>query len=128
VAKIVAKLFATVGPSRAYFGEKDFQQTLVVRHIARAFPGLEVRVCPTVREASGLALSSRNRHLTADGLDAAAQIHRALAAAKDAWQAGARDPAKLESAMRAQLQNARISVDYATARDPDRPGARGRRA
>lgn len=118
VCRIVARLFATVGPCRAYFGEKDFQQTLVVAHLARRFGGIEVRVCPTVREASGLALSSRNRRLNAAGRDAAAQIYQALLAAKAAWQSGARAPAALESVMRARLQHPQIALDYATVRDP----------
>ncbi|MDD9883068.1 MAG: pantoate--beta-alanine ligase [Gammaproteobacteria bacterium] len=118
VCRIVARLFATVGPCRAYFGEKDFQQTLVVAHLARRFSGIEVRVCPTVRDASGLALSSRNRRLNAAGLDAAAQIYQALLAAKAAWQSGARAPAALESVMRARLQHPQIALDYATVRDP----------
>ncbi|MDD9821361.1 MAG: pantoate--beta-alanine ligase [Gammaproteobacteria bacterium] len=118
VCRIVARLFATVGPCRAYFGEKDFQQTLVVAHLARRFGGIEVRVCPTVRDASGLALSSRNRRLNAAGRDAAAQIYQALLAAKTAWQSGARAPAALESVMRARLQHPQIALDYATVRDP----------
>ena len=118
VCRIVARLFATVGPCRAYFGEKDFQQTLVVAHLARRFGGIEVRVCPTVRDASGLALSSRNRRLNAAGRDAAAQIYQALLAAKAAWQSGARAPAAIESAMRARLQHPQIAIDYATVRDP----------
>lgn len=135
VARIVARLFATVGPCRAYFGEKDFQQTLVVAHIARQFAGVEVRVCPTVREASGLALSSRNSRLTAAGRAAAAQLYQALLAARAAWQTGPRDPAAMESAMRERLQNPRIAIDYAAIRDsrnwtaaPPRPPLQNPRA
>lgn len=119
VAAIVERLFATVGPCRAYFGEKDFQQTLVVIHIARRFPGVEVRVCPTVRADSGLALSSRNSRLSPAGIKAAAQLYQALLAAQAAWRTGARDPADLETVMRAKLQNPRIAIDYAAVRDPD---------
>lgn len=118
VCRIVDRLFATVGPCCAYFGEKDFQQTLVVAAVARRIKGLEVRVCPTVREASGLALSSRNRRLDAAHLEVAAQLYQALLAARAAWQAGARDPADIESAMCTRLQDPRITLDYAAVRDP----------
>jgi len=124
VCRIVERLFATVGACRAYFGEKDFQQTLVVATVARRFDGIEVRVCPTVREASGLALSSRNRHLNAAHLDAAAKLHQALSAARTAWQTGMRDPAGLEAVMCARLQDPRITVDYAAVRDPQNWSAR----
>jgi len=120
VCRIVERLFATVGACRAYFGEKDFQQTLVVAHLARRFDGIEVRVCPTVRESSGLALSSRNRHLNAAHFDAAAKLYQALLAARAAWQAGMRDPASLEAVMCTRLQDARIALDYAAVRDPGR--------
>jgi len=117
VARIVERLFAAVGPCRAYFGEKDFQQTLVVRHIARRLPGVEVRVCPTVRDADGLALSSRNRRLSPAGRAAALQLHQALLAARAAWQSGQRHPAALESVMRARLTHPDITVDYTAIRD-----------
>ncbi|MFP5378029.1 MAG: pantoate--beta-alanine ligase [Acidimicrobiia bacterium] len=83
VATIVAKLFAVAGPCRAYFGEKDWQQLRVVRRLAAdlSFP-VEVVACPTVREPDGLALSSRNRHLSADERRAAAVLHRALRAGR----------------------------------------------
>ncbi|MGH9151905.1 MAG: pantoate--beta-alanine ligase, partial [Acidimicrobiales bacterium] len=79
VATIVAKLFAIAGPCRAYFGEKDWQQLRVVHRLAAdlSLP-VEVVACPTVREPDGLALSSRNRHLSPDERRAAAVLHRAL--------------------------------------------------
>ncbi|HVL27821.1 MAG TPA: pantoate--beta-alanine ligase [Acidimicrobiales bacterium] len=82
VATVVAKLFAIAGPCRAYFGEKDYQQLLVVRRVAAdlSFPVVVVG-CPTVREADGLAMSSRNRYLSPGERLAATVLWRALAAA-----------------------------------------------
>jgi pantoate--beta-alanine ligase len=84
VATVVAKLFAIAGPCRAYFGEKDWQQLLVVRRLAAdlSFP-VEVVACPTVREADGLALSSRNRYLSTDERRAATVLYRALTEAAE---------------------------------------------
>ena len=79
VATVVAKLFHIVGPDRAYFGQKDAAQVAVLRAMVEDlnFP-LELVVCPTVREADGLALSSRNRYLSAEEREQAAAISRAL--------------------------------------------------
>jgi pantoate--beta-alanine ligase len=100
VATVVAKLFNVFGPQRAYFGQKDAQQTVVVRRMARDldFP-LEVVVCPTVREADGLAMSSRNAYLTPTERPAATVLYRALMAAKDALQGGERDADMLRATL-----------------------------
>ncbi len=91
VATVVAILFGVVGADRAYFGQKDAQQVMVIRRMALdlALP-TEVITCPTVREPDGLALSSRNVHLTPEQRAAAPVLHRALLAAKAAHDAGER--------------------------------------
>jgi pantoate--beta-alanine ligase len=93
VATVCLKLFAIVAPQRAYFGQKDAQQVAVLKRLVAdlALP-LEIRVHPTVREADGLALSSRNRNLSADERRAALAIPRALEEGADAYRRGA-DPA-----------------------------------
>lgn len=80
VAQIVSKLFDWVRPTRAYFGEKDFQQIAVIRRMAQieGFDDIDIVACPIVREADGLALSSRNVRLTAEQRKAAPAIHRIL--------------------------------------------------
>jgi len=118
VATIVDRLFDVVAADVAYFGEKDFQQTLVVKDLARARGGPPIVVCPTAREASGLARSSRNERLTPADRDAAAVIHRALLAGRAAWGAGERRPANLARALRSVLEPAPLTIEYATVRDP----------
>jgi pantoate--beta-alanine ligase len=100
VATVVAILFDLVGAERAYFGQKDAQQVMVIRQMARdlAIP-TEVIACPTVREADGLALSSRNVHLSPDERAAAPVLRRALLAARDRWEAGERSADALRDAM-----------------------------
>ncbi len=100
VATVVAKLFNAVGPDKAYFGQKDAQQVVVIRRMAQDlnFP-LEVVVCPTLREADGLAMSSRNVRLNPDERQAAVVLSRALQSARAAYETGERDAACLRQAM-----------------------------
>ena len=100
VATVVAILFDLVGADRAYFGQKDAQQVMVIRQMARdlAIP-TEVIACPTVREPDGLALSSRNVHLSPDERAAAPVLRRALLAARGRWEAGERSGDRLRTAM-----------------------------
>jgi pantoate--beta-alanine ligase len=119
VATVVAKLFAVAGPCRAYFGEKDFQQLAVVRRMAHdlSLP-VEVIGCPTVRDADGLALSSRNGYLDADERRAAPTLHRALVAGADCVRAGERTPSAVVEAMAATLAAEPLfELDYAAVVD-----------
>lgn len=120
VTTVVAKLFNIVRPTRVYFGQKDAQQTVVVRQMARDLDfDLEIIICPTVREADGLAMSSRNKYLTAEQRPAATVLFRALSAAAALWQAGIRDGDSLREAMRAILDRESLArVDYASAANP----------
>jgi pantoate--beta-alanine ligase len=100
VATVVAILFDLIGAERAYFGQKDAQQVMVIRQMARdlAIP-TEVIACPTVREPDGLALSSRNVHLGAEERAAAPVLRRALLAALARWEAGERSGDTLRATM-----------------------------
>ncbi len=100
VATVVSILFSLVGADRAYFGQKDAQQVMVIRQMARDLAiGTQVIACPTVREPDGLALSSRNVHLGPDQRVAAAALHRALMAARSAWEDGERSADRLRDIM-----------------------------
>ena len=121
VATVLAVLFNTVRPDFAYFGQKDAQQALVVRRMVRdlAFD-IEVVVLPTVREDSGLALSSRNNYLSADDRRAAPVIYRALAHAKEAYAEGERNARRLADAVRAQVEaEPRARLQYVSVTDAD---------
>ncbi|GAC1665031.1 MAG: pantoate--beta-alanine ligase [Candidatus Limnocylindrales bacterium] len=100
VATVVAILFNLIGADRAYFGQKDAQQVLVIRQMARDLAiRTEVLACPTVREPDGLALSSRNVHLSPADRAAAAVLRRALLAARTRWAAGERSGDSLRDTM-----------------------------
>jgi pantoate--beta-alanine ligase len=118
VATVVAKLFGIVAPDVAVFGEKDYQQLLVVRHMALdlALP-VEVVGAATVRAADGLALSSRNRYLSAEERARAPAIYQALSRAARAIDGGSTDHAALERDGSAMLLGAGMSVDYFSIRN-----------
>ena len=119
VATVVAILFDLVGADRAYFGQKDAQQVMVIRQMARdlAIP-TEVIACPTVREPDGLALSSRNVHLSTTERAAAPALRRALLAGRAMWDAGERSGESLRRAMRDELEREPLAeVDYVSVAD-----------
>lgn len=118
VATVVAKLFAIAGSCRAYFGEKDHQQLQVVRRMASdlSYP-VEVVACPTVREADGVAVSSRNAYLSAAERRAATVLHRALVAGSERLERGERDLAAVGRTMYHVMEAEPLAdVDYAEAR------------
>jgi pantoate--beta-alanine ligase len=121
VATVVAKLFNIVQPTRAYFGQKDAQQVVVIRRMARDLDmPVEVVVADTVREPDGLAMSSRNVYLTAEQRAAAAVLYRSLREAQRRVQAGERDAEALRSGMRDLIgQTAGAVIDYVSVADPD---------
>ena len=120
MATVVTKLFAAVQPDRAYFGQKDAQQVAVVRRLATDLDlGVEVRVGPTVREADGLAISSRNVYLGAAERKAAASLSRGLRAATAAYSAGERSPERLREAIVAEMSaEPLVRLKYAQVVDP----------
>jgi pantoate--beta-alanine ligase len=118
VATICARLFEVVRPTRAYFGAKDFQQCQVVRELAGELGYPNIVVCPTSRDADGLARSSRNQLLTAEDRREALGLSRALFAARAAWRAGERLAQALEARLGAELARGRLAVEYAVVRDP----------
>jgi pantoate--beta-alanine ligase len=119
VATVVAILFGLVRADRAYFGQKDAQQVMVIRQMARDLAiGTEVIACPTVREPDGLALSSRNVHLSPDERSAATVLRRALIAARDAWAGGERSGAALRQSMQDVLATEPLAdVEYVSIAD-----------
>jgi pantoate--beta-alanine ligase len=122
VATVVAKLVNIVSPTRAYFGQKDFQQTVVIKRMTKDLNfDTEIVVCPTIRERDGLAMSSRNLYLDEAQRKAAGALYRALTAAADAITSGIRSASDISGRMRGILAGEDLitGVDYAGVYDPD---------
>ena len=114
VATIVAKLFNLVQPSRAYFGQKDAQQAVVVkRMVADLNMGIEIVVVPTVRESDGLAMSSRNVHLSPEGRRAATVLFKALTLARQLGRGGEKDAEEIRRQITSLIQKEPLArIDY----------------
>ena len=121
VATVVCKLLASVRPDRAYFGQKDAQQCLVVKTLNRDLDlGAEIVVVPTVRDADGLALSSRNAYLDEAARQAALRIPKSLELGRSLWLRGASDPSPIKAAMRGLIEEEPLArVDYVSIADPN---------
>lgn len=120
VTTVVAKLLNMVGPDVAYFGQKDAQQAAVIRRMVRDLNlPVRIEVCPTVRDPDGLALSSRNVHLSPAERVQATALHRALRTVLAAVAAGERDPEAAAGAGRAELAAAGVEPEYLAVVSPD---------
>lgn len=121
VLTVVLKLFNLVAPHRAYFGEKDYQQLIVIQRMVRDLAlDLEVVGCPIVREPSGLALSSRNVYLSESESVVALGLQRSLKAAQDSLASGVDGGAKLEATIRVELARAGVErTDYVAVVDAE---------
>ena len=124
VAQVVARLFNMVQPDLAVFGRKDYQQLQVIRYMTRemSFP-VEIIPAPTLREADGLAMSSRNQYLQGDERQVATRIHQTLCFMRDAARQGL-PIAGIEDEATARLEAAGFAVDYAEVRREDLSRAR----
>lgn len=119
VCQVVAKLFNVVRPDVAYFGQKDYQQFRVLSAMVEALDWpIDVRGGPTVRDPDGLALSSRNQHLSPGERERALSISRALSAAEAEFRAGVRQTNRLIASMQRLLLEQHLSIDYIAAVDP----------
>jgi pantoate--beta-alanine ligase len=121
VATIVAKLFNIIQPARAYFGQKDAQQAVVIKKMVRDLDiNLEIVTLPTVRGPDGLAMSSRNRHLNREERQAANVLYRALTLAQKLWLQGERSAPKLRQEMIDFIQKEPLAtIDYVSIADPE---------
>lgn len=121
VTTVVAKLFNSVLPDKAYFGQKDAQQVVVIRRMVKDlnFP-IDIVVCPIIREPDGLAMSSRNVYLDHEERQAAQVLFRSLSAATSAFQNGNNDADQLREIMTGTIMNEPLAnIQYVSCADPD---------
>jgi len=120
VTTVVAKLFNIVGPTKAYFGQKDAQQAIVInKMVADLNMNLEVVTCPTVREPDGLAMSSRNIYLNPEERQAALVLYQALNLAQTLWSQGEKDAKRIRQQMTGLIQEQPLAnIDYVSIADP----------
>jgi len=120
VTTVVAKLFNIVEPTKAYFGQKDAQQLIVVRKMVSDLNmNLEVVACPTIREPDGLAMSSRNIYLNPEERKAALVLHKALKLAKKLWLQSEKDAERIRQQMATLIQEQPLAnIDYVSIADP----------
>jgi pantoate--beta-alanine ligase len=119
VCTVVAKLFNIVGPDKAYFGSKDYQQAQIIKRMARDlnFP-IKIEVLPIIRQIDGLAMSSRNTYLTPEERAEARALHESLVLAKKLIAAGERDPKKVIGRMEKLItEKTSAKIDYITIAD-----------
>jgi pantoate--beta-alanine ligase len=120
VATICAKLFNIITPDTAYFGRKDYQQALIVKNMVNDLNmDLKIKILPTVREKSGIALSSRNRYLLPAQIEDAKLLYQALKKAGKIIRQGERDVSRIRSAMRKILNKPGMNIDYISIVSPD---------
>jgi pantoate--beta-alanine ligase len=121
VTTVLCKLFNLVAPDRAYFGQKDAQQTIVVKKMVKDLNfDIEIIVCPIVREQDGLAMSSRNAYLTADERRAAHSLNASLEAARQSVKAGERNVNKIKEQVRKRIcKENGAEIDYIEIVDPE---------
>ncbi len=122
VATVVMKLFNIVRPTRAYFGQKDFQQTVIIKKMTKDLDmNIEIVVCPTVREHDGLAMSSRNAYLNEDERKAATVINKCLIQAIEVVKSGIMDVREIKRLMKAKLSSEPLikEIQYASIYDPE---------
>ena len=121
VTTVVAKLFNIIQPNRAYFGQKDAQQAVVLKQMVRDLNfDIELVVCPIIREADGLAQSSRNKYLNEEQRAGANILYRALTAVQSAYQSGEHNGTKLRQIMQDMIAlEPQARIDYVSVADPN---------
>ncbi len=121
VTTVVAKLFNIVQPTRAYFGQKDAQQAIVIKEmVADLNMNLEIITVPTVREPDGLAMSSRNTYLNSEQRQAAKVLYQALSLAQELWAQGEKDAGRIRQEMTALIQKQPLAdIDYVSIADTE---------